>query len=324
MSNTPLEINFRVINSVVPFQTKLTVIKEWDDMNDVERLRPDSVQVQLYDMVANQTIGMPVTLTESGTYTWTELKQYKGNSTAYKAVEENVPEHYNMTSTEEFADGKYVTKITNILKPIYVSFILNKQWKDDNDQDYKRPENFKVQLLKNNEPHGPIVTISSTVNEYAWPRLVKYENGQKVNYGLQEVDVAQGYQATVELVGNTFILTNTYQPEKVNILVNKVWNDQTNQDGLRPVLVRVELLKNDVPTGKSVVLEEGNGWSNAFDNLDKFENGALINYTVQEHTVEGYSSAVSGNIDHGFVLTNTHAPETITISGTKTRDDHNN
>ena len=49
-----------------------------------------------------------------------------------------------------------------------------------------------------------------------------------------------------------------------------------------------------------------------------------IVYTVEEDAVAGYQPSITGDATAGFTITNTHAPETITVAGSKTWDDADN
>lgn len=116
------------------------------------------------------------------------------------------------------------------------------------------------------------------------------------------------------------------QTEYTSVSVNKVWDDANNQDGQRSSEVTVQLLANGVEvSGQQLVLSDANGWNGTFENLDKYDSdNVLIDYTVKEVTdLSGYQSVVSGS-DNNYTITNTHVPEVINLSGTKTWDDNNN
>ncbi|MCQ2428576.1 MAG: Cna B-type domain-containing protein, partial [Clostridia bacterium] len=49
-------------------------------------------------------------------------------------------------------------------------------------------------------------------------------------------------------------------------------------------------------------------WEARIDGLDKYENGQLIKYTVEEVKVDGYESKTEGDAETGFTVTNTHTP----------------
>lgn len=120
----------------------------------------------------------------------------------------------------------------------------------------------------------------------------------------------------------TVAFTNTYskpEPEKTSVKVTKVWDDANNQDGKRPANVTVFLCANGEYL-KAAVLDASNSWTNTFTGLDKTDSdGKTIKYTVSEQNVTtGYTAAYSGTAATGYTITNSHTPETITLSGTKT------
>ncbi len=109
-------------------------------------------------------------------------------------------------------------------------------------------------------------------------------------------------------------------PNTINIRVNKVWNDNNNQDGLRPESITVELLADGASTGKQCVLNETNLWKGSFQNVP--DDGKT--YTLKEVSVAGYSTAITGNASDGFTITNNHTPSKINISVTEVWNDKDN
>ena len=77
-----------------------------------------------------------------------------------------------------------------------------------------------------------------------------------------------------------------------------------------------------------MILNEGNNWTDSFDNLNRDEDGKPVEYTVEEvlegTAAEKYTSVISGDAGTGFMITNSHTPETVDIEGTKTWDDNDN
>src|SRR5699024_70408 len=106
--------------------------------------------------------------------------------------------------------------------------------------------------------------------------------------------------------------------------VNKVWYDADNQDGLRTDEVIIKLLADGEETGKTVTLSPENNWQDIFTDLDEYQDGQPIVYTVEEESIDGYVAEVSGNVDEGYIVQNTHKPELIDISGDKTWVDNDN
>lgn len=90
--------------------------------------------------------------------------------------------------------------------------------------------------------------------------------------------------------------------ESINIPVEKVWE---NPRIPHPNKVKVNL-KNGYTVIDSITLSESNGWKGSFEGLAKYsKSGSEVSYTVAEDAVEGYSSKVSGDAEHGFTVTNT-------------------
>ena len=84
----------------------------------------------------------------------------------------------------------------------------------------------------------------------------------------------------------------------IDIYVTKVWEDSDNKDGIRPGSITVELYADGRATGNTLVLSSDNDWSGAFkDQVQYNEDGELINYTISEVSVSGYTTTISG----GFV-----------------------
>lgn len=104
----------------------------------------------------------------------------------------------------------------------------------------------------------------------------------------------------------------------VDVNVTKQWRDGNDQDGLRPASITVKLLRNGQETGSTLTLNADNKWSGIFRGLRAYERGEQLVYTVAEVAVPGYTSTITGTAATGFNIMNTHTPETLTISGTKT------
>ena len=73
------------------------------------------------------------------------------------------------------------------------------------------------------------------------------------------------------------------------------------------------------------MLNADNNWSYTWENLAQKKDGKPITYEVEEiGNLTGYTSVVSGSAAQGYKITNSHAPETTEVSGTKTWSDSNN
>ncbi len=121
-----------------------------------------------------------------------------------------------------------------------------------------------------------------------------------------------------------FTVKNSYTPGKTSVTVTKVWDDMGDRDGKRPEEITVLLLADGKPFGEAVTLNAENGWQYIWTELDEYTGGSKIVYTISESAVDGYVTVVEGDAAAGFVLTNTHEPETVEISVEKTWSDNNN
>ena len=205
-------------------------------------------------------------------------------------------------ATATITDKKAVTTVSG-----------TKTWKDNDDQDGKRPDSIKVNLLANGKV-VQIKTVTASDNwKYSFTNLPEFENGQKITYTVTE-DAVAGYTSTID----GYNITNNHTPATVKVSGTKTWNDNNNQDGIRPSSITVNLLANGQQVASKKVSASDN-WQYSFDNLAAYANGKKITYTVTEDAVAGYTSTVDG-----YNVTNNHTPATVKVSGTKTWNDNNN
>ena len=297
-----------------------SVCKEWDDADDQDGKRPQSILVQLY--ANGQKLGEPVVLNEGNgwSYGWSDLPvKQDGQTVVYSLKEVGRIPGYESTVTGDVQTG-FV--ITNSHTPELTNISGEKIWDDGDNQDGKRPESITVNLFANGEKiDSKAVKADAEGNwKYSFKNLPKYANGQLISYTVTE-DVVPEY--TTEISGTTII--NKYQPGKTSISVIKAWEDGNNQDGLRPTDIKVQLYADGSKQGEEVTLNAGNQWSYTWSGLDEMKSGQKISYTVKEAgKVTGYDTVISGEAKTGYVITNSHTPELTKISGEKIWDDGDN
>lgn len=209
------------------------------------------------------------------------------------------------------------SQIVNKLEMLHIKG--NKTWDDANNNDGLRPKDITIRLFADNKEID-----SKTVNEkeaWSWDfgHFPKYEKGKEINYMIIEDNIP--YYSTSY---NGFNITNKHLSETISITVSKKWDDDNNRDGLQPSKINVSLLANQQPTTNTLELNSNNNWINNFDSLPKYSNGREIIYTIQEKTIDKYTSQINGNMETGFTISNQHIPETIMIEGKKIWDDSNN
>ena len=123
---------------------------------------------------------------------------------------------------------------------------------------------------------------------------------------------ADGKYTVTVTPGMIITFTNTPEstvPGQTSVFVTKNWEDNNNQDGIRPDAITVKLLANGVDTGKTLTLSADNNWMGSFTGLEESENGVKVQYTVAEVAVEGYDTVITGSAETGFIITNRHTPD---------------
>ena len=300
----------------------LEASKVWDDQDNVEGLRPEKIEFQLYKNGTAE--GKPVALSAGNDWkvTFSALpdKDNDGNVITYTVKEVKVPTHYTAESQEaQFVDGK--ATITNKRTPETTEVSVKKVWDDAQNQDGLRPSTITVHLLANGE-EVQTATLSGEGDtwSHSFTDLPVYKNGQKLVYTVTE-DTVANYSTAIE--GST--ITNTYKPGKTSVTVTKKWTDAENQDGLRPKSIKVQLYANDQKSGKEVELSAANDWTYTFSDLDEKKAGQAIQYTVKETEVpEGYTQTVEATNPGQVVISNTYTPSKTKVQVTKKWDDANN
>ncbi len=313
-----------VTNTYTKTTTDISVTKVWDDNDNQDGIRTDSVTVELFaDGVATEK-----TLTLNGTNNWTgkfenlALMTSSGTTITY-TVKETAITGYEATITGSQSSG---FTITNSHSPEKTSVDVTKSWDDNGNQDGIRKDSITVILVADGVETETTLVLSEANNwTGSFTNLDKYKNGKEIVYTVKEVAV-DGY--TSEVVKNDnggYTITNTHTPEKTSVSITKIWNDNNNQDGIRPEEITIELFANFVGKQRVTVKPDENGnWSYTFTDLDKYKDGKEIKYTIYETPVDGYRTSISGSASTGYRLTNTHEPEKINIPVTKVWNDDNN
>ena len=319
---------FTIVNTHKTEETSYSVEKVWNDNNNQDKKRPESIEVQLKANGNNKGEKVILNTANEWKNTWNNLPKYEnGTEVKYTVEEVSIPEGYTLSYNTETA-GK--TIITNSYTPEETSYRVEKVWNDNNNQDGKRPENVKVQLKVNGNNEGEAVTLDKSNNwNYTWSNLPKYNNGVELVYSVEEVSVPEGYIVAYDTntSGKTTI-TNTHEIEKTERAVEKVWDDNNNQDGKQPESIQVQLKAGDNNVGDEITLNASNNWKYTWKNLDKYSNGEEINYTIKEISkINGYDTKYESTVKDEvttYVITNTHIPEVVSKSVEKVWNDNNN
>ena len=303
-------------NKYTPAKTSVSVKKAWDDKDNQDGKRPTSITVKL--LADGQDTGKTLELNAANNWagSFTNLDTDKGGaSIKYTVVEEPVTGY----TSEVTGDATSGFIITNTYTPETVDVTVTKNWNDNNDQDGKRPSSITVNLLADGTKvdSREIQAAADGTWTAKFEKLAKYKDGKEIKYAVTEESVV-GYKSSID----NFTITNSHDPEKINISGTKVWNDNNDQDGKRPTKITVQVLKGEQVVAEVEVSAETD-WKFEFKDLPKYEKGKEITYELKEVSVEHYTTKVTGK-DGKYTITNTHTPAKINVKGQKIWDDANN
>ncbi len=312
--------------------TRIDVVKVWDDGDNQDGVRPESITVQL---LADGTEYDTLTLDEANNWSgsFTNLPVYQSDANGedtdveivYTLEEISISEdgyhsdyeegRYSTTYEGIAEDGSliydedanaYVVTITNTYTPETTRISGQKVWEDEENQYNRRPTSITVNLLANGIKIDELTVTADGSGNWNWTftDLPKYENGTEILYTFTENQVDE-YDTTYS--DDTTEITNTFNPGTVSVTVNKAWNDDESYNH-RPESIEVELLADGVETGQTLTLNEGNSWTGSFTGLDKYNtSGAEVVYTVAEITDEAlkyYLPKISGSAEEGYTILN--------------------
>ncbi|WP_126714456.1 Cna B-type domain-containing protein [Trueperella pyogenes] len=287
-------------NTHKPATVSVEGTKTWDDANNQDGKRPESITIRLLKNGV-EADSRTVTAAQKWAWSFTDLPKFdKGQEIVYTITEDAVSGYSAKMSGYN---------VTNTYTPGKTSVGVAKSWQDRHDQDGLRPESVQVQLLADGKPvEGKVLTLKAA-NNWAgtFTELEEFKAGKKIAYSVAEVSVPKGY--TSQVAGDAtrgYTVTNTHTPAVTAIPVLKVWDDADNKDGLRPDLITVRLLANGKPVeGQSLTLTKDNAWKGQFAELPVNKDGKPVEYSVVEDKVDGYTSKVE-SADGVVKVTNTH------------------
>ena len=336
-SGTETNQIFKITNKHTPEKTSVVIKKKWNDVADLDRIRPNSVKIKLKGYVNDSIVyeSETVTMTAYGNATddpsvWSVTindldKYFDGKPIEYKATELTLVDGYNLdengepqtvTATcEEQEDGTFVAVLENTHVLQRRSMKVYKVWDDDDNRDGLRPSAVSVYLMTvdgNGDKHrytdengNEVIGVIQESNDwqYTFTNLPIYNNAREtIVYSVEEI-TPSGY--TVSYSGgevNGITITNSHH-EKTFITVNKVWRDGNDQDGIRPDSVTINLKANGTEIDE-VELSDDNNWTYTFENLPVHENGQKISYSVSEDDISvpvefenGYTRRINRSTD---------------------------
>lgn len=282
----------------------VSVNKIWDDSENADGIRPNSVAVTL--LRNGKKLKSATLSAENGwKYVFSGLS---GTEKEYTIKEDSVT-GYTASYTGDAKSGFVITNRHETQNPPTsdgVSVWVQKKWEDDNNKNGQRPNSITVQLIKDSTVYKTAQLSSSNNWNY------RFDNLPDAKYTVKEISSEGYYVSYSRTNGNIYTITNTLgegedepplnpaDPSIIGISVKKVWDDKDNADGVRPKKITVNLIK-DGETFRSAELSEQNGWQYEFSDVPK-----NAWYSIYEEIDEKYAVTYSGNATKGYVITNSY------------------
>ena len=294
--------------------TSVTASVKWDDADNQDGKRPESVNLQLKaDEAAS---GDPVAVNAAGEWktTWTVAKNKPVAKEIAYTVEAAAPEGYKAAVSGTAKDG-YVVTLSHT--PEVVTIPVSAQWNDTENQDGKRPASVEITLAANGKESKKVAITAENNWKASFDNLDVYAAGKAITYTVTAADV-EGYTASVAGDNAGFVVSFNHETEKTSVSMTTVWDDKNNQDGQRPGSYTVQLKADGQAVGDVVTLTSDNGFANKWDGLQKNRTGKVgekIEYTVEVVDLDRtyYESTVKGDDVNGLVVTNLYVPLTKVI-----------
>ncbi len=317
---------FIITNKHTPDKIEFDVIKIWDDDNNRDGKRPQSVTVELlsFDEEADEYIPIGKRVVLSGQnkwrYSFSNLNKYdNGKEIKYMVRETETIPGYEFTMMGNMEEN---FALFGIHEPERKTITGRKVWDDADNQDNARPESITIRLRADGRVVDDKIVTTSDDWKWEFKDVYRYESGQEIKYSISE-DVIDEYTSSIS--GNAdegFVVTNVHSPYKTQVNVYKVWEDTGDIEGFRPSSVNVDLYADGEKTDKSLILNEDNDFSGSFVNLDKNKAGKEIQYTVREEMTDivtgsdgagTYAPVITGDRYEGYTITNIHTPHFIEV-----------
>ena len=294
--------------------TNVAASVKWDDADNQDGKRPESVNLQLKaDEAAS---GDPVAVNAAGEWktTWTVAKNKPVAKEIIYTVEAVAPEGYKTSVSGTAAEG-YVITLSHT--PEVVTIPVSAQWYDTENQDGKRPASVEITLAANGKESKKVALTAENNWKASFDNLDVYAAGKAITYTVTAADV-EGYTASAAGDNAGFVVSFNHETEKTSVSMTTVWDDKNNQDGHRPGSYTVQLKADGQAVGDVVTLTSDNGFANKWDGLQKNRTGKVgekIEYTVEVVDLDRtyYEAIVKGDDVNGFVVTNLYVPLTKVI-----------
>lgn len=188
----------------------IPVEKVWEDENDKDGVRLDSITIEL--IKDGTATGKKLTLNEGNNWKGTLTVENPDENATYSVKETDVPENYTSTMTGNQTTGFIITNTYTPTETQEKRISVEKVWQDENNKDGIRPGSVTVELIKDGAATGETLTLNED-NGWKGTFVIK-DYDEDAKYTVQEKPVPDGYKCVVTGdAENGFTITNTHSPK---------------------------------------------------------------------------------------------------------------
>lgn len=267
-----------------PETIKIPVIKIWDDNDNAADLRPEKVTIEIINKKTEEVVDT-IELTKANN----AANEWKGLSKELPKTGEDGTTPIEYTAKELTVEG-YTTEgptgdaqigFTFTNKYDVRKIVIKKVWAGDEDRTDKRPKEVIVRLKANDITARTIVLSEENNWEASYSMPAMGADKTPYTYSVEE-DPVEDYKTEVKEESTedgktiTFTVTNTYEQEKQDIKITKIWKDEGFETD-RPSKVKIDLKANDEVVA-SISLPDGE-----------------VTYTKKDDTTEGEDAGAAGS-----------------------------
>ena len=309
----PINADDYKIETVLEDDFDVTIKKVWpDDYSS----RPSRIFVKIY---ADDKYLVSVPLDKSNDYTRTirNFNKYDaedGHEINYEFVDSTYPGSLDISKSEIYQVKHIKVSLTNDeLKQagksielvsdglIYGGAILE----EANDWTYtflNLDKDSNVDIRERLDSNGVVHLANYTIKESEVRYYLSSVSSNSTSINPLMPSETKFFDDTEEKITSSIKITNKL--ELINLTVSKVWEDKGDFYGKRPSDVTINVFQNGEIVN-SIVLNKDNGWKYELKNLPKYDNGKLINYSIDEVNITYYHYKIEENGNYSFTVTNT-------------------
>lgn len=202
-----------ITNSYQPETVRISGIHTWEDFDNKDKVRPDTVTVDLLgendQVIESKQVSSD--LDGNWTFDFDNLPKYsQGQEIPYQINVREVAQYTTKITEDNQNKGQY--HIEHKYDSPLISIDGQVRWIDDNNKAGKRPDTVTITLLANGKAIGTTTTSAMDGWLYKFSDLERYQDGSEITYSISAT-AATDYKISI----SGFVITELYQPTDIQV-----------------------------------------------------------------------------------------------------------